>query len=437
MPFYDPETDASELMLSQTVAEPGDSIVRRRAQIDQRKQALKQAMANQMQMPSGEGRMVGGRWIPPSFGDYLAPAVQRFLNAYEGGKLTKEGAQLTEAEQARARELYSAMGEGQRAVPLGSRDAPQPPEVTPAPTGKDRRAIIAGLMELPAERVMGQKLMQDELLDAPRRAEALAGKREDREDRQVEARAALEANQQLRREQLAQQAEQAKQASEDRRLSIEQRREAAQMHAQLMAQLSADRLAAKANAPEKPAKPLPNAVHKELASLEDTAANMTQLASTFKPEYAGPKAAIAVAAAPYFPEALVPGKAPDATAEWWKNYKKQSELVERHALFGASLTANEQASWKSADISPGMGEKTIKTNLDKRKSIADKMFANAVDRYEKGGHANVREAFNPAAIRSTGGAEGSWGGAPTVVRTGTRNGKRVEQLSDGSIRDAK
>jgi hypothetical protein len=47
------------------------------------------------------------------------------------------------------------------------------------------------------------------------------------------------------------------------------------------------------------------------------------------------------------------------------------------------------------------------------------------------------EARKTSREARVGGGEAKPGAAPTVVRTGTRDGKRVEQLSDGTIREVK
>lgn len=63
------------------------------------------------------------------------------------------------------------------------------------------------------------------------------------------------------------------------------------------------------------------------------------------------------------------------SVDWWKDYRKQIELVERHALFGAALTESEKGSWRSADINPGMDAKVIQTNIAKRAELAKKVLA--------------------------------------------------------------
>lgn len=58
-----------------------------------------------------------------------------------------------------------------------------------------------------------------------------------------------------------------------------------------------------------------------------------------------------------------------AGANWWRDYKKSSELVERHGLFGAALTATEQAQWQAADINPAMQPDQIRKNMELRSNI--------------------------------------------------------------------
>jgi hypothetical protein len=56
-------------------------------------------------------------------------------------------------------------------------------------------------------------------------------------------------------------------------------------------------------------------------------------------------------------------------AEWWQEYRRHSELIERHGLFGAALTATEQAAWSRADINPNMAPDLIERNLQTRREI--------------------------------------------------------------------
>lgn len=389
--------------MAQELYGPLDSLAARKRVLEERRARLLAKAAQTSPLP--QGQMVSGHFVAPNWAQYLPNLFDKYQQGAEQRSI--EEAMLAQglAEKAALRDSLAGLTgtPEQAATPFGSRDEPRQdatPAIPPA-MGNDRRAIIAQLIDNPAAGAIGADLLKDDLIEAPRRAEAARVREAEAE------RARIERGEQLAADRLAR-AEAAKQRSEDLRLSLEQRAQAAREHNDLMRELASMRVSAQRDiavmrGSDKPIKPLPSAVHKELSSLEDTAGNMASLASSFKPEYGGTKAAIAVAAAPYFPEALVPGKAPDDTANWWKNYRKQAELVERHALFGASLTKGEQDAWRSADIAPGMGPKIIQKNLDTRKALAEKLYANAVDRYEKGGYPQVRGAFDPASIRSTGG----------------------------------
>ncbi len=125
----------------------------------------------------------------------------------------------------------------------------------------------------------------------------------------------------------------------------------------------------------KPDKPLPPASVKQLTEARDNAATIAQLSATFKPDFGG-KGLLGMGGNLQLSVSGNMG-ADRGAVEWWKNYRKQAELVERHALFGAALTPTEQASWTSADIAPGMNPKVIETNLKTRAALAKRVFENA------------------------------------------------------------
>jgi hypothetical protein len=135
-------------------------------------------------------------------------------------------------------------------------------------------------------------------------------------------------------------------------------------------------------------KPLPNAVVKQITEARDNATTIDRLATGFKPEYAG-KGVLGVGGDMQLAVSGNLGKDKEAV-EWWKNYRKQAELVERHALFGAALTPTEQASWRSADIGPGMDAGVIATNLATRTSLAKKVLENTRQDLIDAGHSEKR-----------------------------------------------
>lgn len=119
-------------------------------------------------------------------------------------------------------------------------------------------------------------------------------------------------------------------------------------------------------------KPLPEPVRKVIVEARDNAATMDRMKTSFKPEFAG-KGVLGLGADLQLDASARLG-ADNESVQWWKNYRKQAQLVERHAMFGASLTTGEQAAWASADISPGMDAKVIEENLATRAALTKKVL---------------------------------------------------------------
>ena len=128
----------------------------------------------------------------------------------------------------------------------------------------------------------------------------------------------------------------------------------------------------------------------KLGEMEKSAEAVARLKAEFKPEYAG-----VGGAAMNLAGKLIPGVDTNA-AEWWRNYAKEQQLIERHELFGAALTPTEQMSWRGADISPTMAPEAIQRNLARRAELADKVYNASVARFGKGGY-NVG-GFDPRAV---------------------------------------
>jgi hypothetical protein len=140
--------------------------------------------------------------------------------------------------------------------------------------------------------------------------------------------------------------------------------------------------------PKGVAKPLPPGVVKQLQEARDSAATMGRLDSSFKDDFGG-KGIFGLGADAQMSVAGNVGADKDSVA-WWKDYKKNAELVERHAMFGASLTPGEQASWRSADVAPGMDPAVIKTNLATRAALSKKVAAAVADDMVDAGHNETR-----------------------------------------------
>lgn len=172
-------------------------------------------------------------------------------------------------------------------------------------------------------------------------------------------------------------------------------------------------------------KPLTAAQEKAALELGSNRSNLQMLKDTFKDEYAGD---LRSTIQRKFGE-VAGGAAPEKTQEmtrWWANQAMFDELPQRHELFGATLTAGEKAAWASAAISPNMAPKQIRDRLAIRAKIYDDAEARMRGSVEAGGKS----------VKQFDAATGKKAAKPTVVRTGTLNGRKVEQLSDGTTRYA-
>jgi len=149
--------------------------------------------------------------------------------------------------------------------------------------------------------------------------------------------------------------------------------------------LEAAKIRAKAASDKATGKPVNPTISKELTDASGKMKKVVRLASEFKPSYAGIEGAVD------YGMGQIPFVSTEA-AEWWKNYKKESELIERHGLFGSALTAGEATSWRAADIQPWMDEDAVARNLERRAEVMAEHFEAKVAEYEALHH-DVRGAF--------------------------------------------
>ena len=224
---------------------PLDSLSARRAMLDQRKADLRDAARRSAMTAAPQGQMVSGHYVAPGWAQYLGPLFDRFQQGQEQRAIDAESLQQGLAEKQALRDSLAALSgtPGRAEIPPNyvmerpedQAGVPGIPAV-PAPTGADRRAIIANLIDNPAAGTMGMDLLKDDLIQAPIR-------QENREFRQQEADATrLERSEQAAADRLAR-AEAAKQRSEDMRYTADQRAEAAREHRDLMRELAAGRRA--------------------------------------------------------------------------------------------------------------------------------------------------------------------------------------------------
>ena len=78
-------------------------------------------------------------------------------------------------------------------------------------------------------------------------------------------------------------------------------------------------------------------------------------------------------------------------AEWWAKWNRFYRAGERNALFGATLTENEQRDWNANDINPSMSEDQIRRRMGNLKRIIENTIRAKAQGMKVGG-------FNPQEI---------------------------------------
>jgi hypothetical protein len=115
-------------------------------------------------------------------------------------------------------------------------------------------------------------------------------------------------------------------------------------------------------------RPLSPAQEKAALELGGELAGIQQLTATFKDEYSGSpghslKREVGKAAGG------IASKDTQDMTRWWSDQAMFDELPKRHALFGATLTGNEQKAWRDAAISPTLDPKVIRERMATRQKI--------------------------------------------------------------------
>ena len=380
-------------------------------QID-RQRVLAEMLRKQALSNAPQGQMVSGRYVAPSWLEHAMQIAKAGLSARMQGEIDKSQSAYNADVAAATKDWQSklpqaiAATQGTAGAPAGFRDsAPNPeqgfvPAVEPqagsptklASTGQILQHALAG-MNIPGNEKAAQLYSQGALADQARE-DTQAARKEDIVDKATARRENLVATLEARKAEFEAKFEAQKQAglvtAEAKRQHDETLKAMAQMAADARRYAADQQLAGvrerTAASGTKQDKPLANLVHKELSDLDANATAIQTLKSDFKPEFAGIGGWAKDKLGPY-----IPGVSEEAT-NWWRNYRKQVELVQRHAMFGASLTGNEQKSWASADIQPGMKDSVIKANLETRAKLAEKVYEKVRTQRANEGH-SVDAAF--------------------------------------------
>ena len=137
-----------------------------------------------------------------------------------------------------------------------------------------------------------------------------------------------------------------------------------------------------AEQPKKEAKTLPVSVVNKFDSEIQKLDTVTNAIAVFKDDYAGN--VIGGNAENLAGRLGAPGVT-EGQAEWWQSYDRYKNQV-RNELFGASLTAGEQAAFLSADIEPNMSPAVIKANLAKQKKVIEGAVSRKLKYYKSQGY---------------------------------------------------
>jgi len=144
-------------------------------------------------------------------------------------------------------------------------------------------------------------------------------------------------------------------------------------------------------------RPLTQGTVNKLATDAGKLENLSQLRNAFKDDFAGSGTGGNVENfigrnAPGFLDVSTPGQ-----AAWWQQYDRLKNEV-RNELFGASLTAGEQAAFEAADITPNMDPSVLKQNLAKQSEIIKKGL-------ERQAKTWAAQGYNREAIREASGVD--------------------------------
>lgn len=109
----------------------------------------------------------------------------------------------------------------------------------------------------------------------------------------------------------------------------------------------------------------------EIQSANAMRDDLVRLRSTFNNNYANFVADTAGDLKAKYNERI---KQDNRMAGWWREYE-QLAMLQRHEIFGATLTGGEKESWRKATIGPGNSSQAIKQWIDERIAQVDRKLA--------------------------------------------------------------
>lgn len=116
-------------------------------------------------------------------------------------------------------------------------------------------------------------------------------------------------------------------------------------------------------APKGGFKPMPGDAATKLEEQVTAYAGLDRAVSGFKDDFSGPGSGLENTAQGWL------GTGTPGQRDWWADFRSSDNQV-RNALFGASLTPGEQASYAGTSITPNMTPQEIRANLSRRRDLA-------------------------------------------------------------------
>lgn len=344
-----------------------------------------------------QGQMISGHYVAPSIFQQLAPLANTLGGVFAGRRADEQmGKYRADVGAAKANWMNTVP----QAIPA-SAEKMGPPDPN-NPTALDAQ---------PAQPVTSAQFLKHAMsgLNIPDNKGAaelyskVYGDELTREDKQAEGREKLRLEQILKREQFEKDERLAAQrsaehnqylmliktgqleAAEGRREAAADRRGAAADRRGASAVASTGRLTAAVEKEQAKADAksldLRKDIRDKIEKSQSAASVMDTMASTFKPGYSGIKAKAQILAADnVWGVTNEPGT-------WWKNYRKNVQVVERHAITGANLTIREGGIWKAADINEDMPDDVVAKNLEIRKTLLRMGYIRNLQNTERSGKA--------------------------------------------------
>lgn len=382
------------------------------------RQAMSRAAALRKQPAPAQGQMVSGQYVRAPKLAGLVPILNGLVADNIEGNAVQQQQALTGRQREALNEWLSSRPTAKTTYGAGDVG---PTMTTTEPTEADTTAWAAQGMKNPLSRTLASKVVEDQIIGAPVRAEKKEAKLENtrlvnqRFDEDRKARAQLAAENSKNRLDLLQarlstvgadtiarmdlQRQIAKENRDLRRWQIESGIEQKELDRDLQASL-ADR---KLQATVDKAGSLTATQKKEVAGLQDEVAQHTGYLETFKDNFSGPKAAIQAKLGGTFLNQDDPEAA--ETAEWWRNFRAGDNVI-RNGLFGSALTAPEKAAWEATTVSPLSSPAQIKAAIAARQKIVQDKFDRRMQLYTDGkvdAPPSMASAPQSALPRATGG----------------------------------